>query len=357
MEVWDLFDENRKPLGKTGQRTAPMKKGEYHIVVVTCVVNTENKILLTLRAETKEKYPGTWENTGGALQAGENSREAAVRELSEETGIRIRETELTLLGSLKEEYAWIDFYIVKKDIDPERIVLQEKETVDAKWVTLNEMLEMGRRKQISPPIYQRICAVLPEMERYIGRKAQKESKKIIILGCSGSGKSTLAVKLGQIMGIPVVHLDALSWDAGWKRKPFSEFDRLTEAEIRKKEWIIDGNFPRTVEHRMDECDTVIYLDFKRWFCILSVLKRVIQNYGKPRPSMNAGCPERFDPGFLKRIWNFDKRSKAHYYGYMKTLKDTKLIVLKTRKEVHQFLKRAEKEGRFVKGNYKVQQKK
>lgn len=102
---------------------------------------------------------------------------------------------------------------------------------------------------------------------------------------------------------------------------------------------------------MDVCDTVIYLDFKRWFCILSVLRRVLTNYGKPRPSMNPGCPEKFDPGFLKRIWNFDRRSKAHYYGYMKKLSGTKLIVLKTRKEVNRFVKQVEKEGRFVRGNF------
>ena len=73
--------------------------------------------------------------------------------------------------------------------------------------------------------------------------------------------------------------------------------------------------------------------------------------------MNPGCPEKFDPSFLKRIWNFDRRSKAHYYGYMETLSDTKLIVLKSRREVGRFLEKVEKEGRFVEGNYKKQKKK
>ena len=357
MEVWDLFDENRIPLGRTESRAAPVKKGEYHIVVVACVVNSKNQILLTLRDRNKVKYPGTWENTGGALQAGESSREAAVRELFEETGIKVAQDDLTMLDSQKEEYAFIDFYIVKKDVPLEEIVLQKGETTDARWVTFREMLEMGRCGEIAPPIYRRMRTLAPKLIKFLGIRKVSESRKIIILGCSGSGKSTLAAKLGKQLSLPVVYLDALSWDAGWKRKPFEEFDRLAEAEIRKEEWIIDGNFPRTVEHRMDECDTVIYLDFKRWFCILSVLKRVIKNYGKPRESMNPGCPEKFDPSFLKRIWNFDRRGKAHYYGYMETLSDTKLIVLKSRREVGRFLEKVEKEGRFVEGNYKKQKKK
>lgn len=363
MEVWDLFDENRQPLGKRAGRRDPMVKGEFHIVVVVCVVNDRNEMLLTLRAPGKEKYPDTWENTGGALEAGEESRTAAVRELFEETGIQVGENELHLLDSQMEEYAFIDVYVVRKDVPLESLRLQEGETADARWASLSEFVQLGEKGIIAPPIYRRFLKFRPKMEAFLeeerrderypacrGKKRQ-ESKKIIILGCSGSGKSTLAKRLGEIMDLPVVYLDTLSWNAGWKRKPFEEFDRLTEAEIRKPEWIMDGNFPRTVEHRMDMCDTVIYLDFKRWFCILSVLKRVLTNYGKPRSSMNAGCPEKFDPGFLKRIWNFDRRSKAHYYGYMKKLTGTKLIVLKTRKEVNHFVKRVEKEGRYVSGNY------
>ena len=38
------------------------------------VVNDQNEILLTLRSPDKEKYPGTWENTGGALEAGEGKQ-------------------------------------------------------------------------------------------------------------------------------------------------------------------------------------------------------------------------------------------------------------------------------------------
>ena len=132
-------------------------------------------------------------------------------------------------------------------------------------------------------------------------------EKIIIIGASGSGKSTVARQLSAWWDIPVVHLDKLSWKEGWIRASNEEFDSLVEQELAKDKWIMDGNFPRTLKRRMDACDTVIYLDYPLWFCIFRVLKRVIKNYGKPRPDMNPGCPEKFDPGFLKRIWNFNRR--------------------------------------------------
>ena len=53
MEVWDLFDENRRPLGKQAGRREPIVKGEFHIVVVVCVINEQNEILLTLRSPDK----------------------------------------------------------------------------------------------------------------------------------------------------------------------------------------------------------------------------------------------------------------------------------------------------------------
>lgn len=167
MEIWDLFDENRMPLHKTQRRQEPMKPGEYHIVVVVCVVNSRHEILLTLRHPEKEHYPDCWENTGGSMLAGETSRQGAARELCEETGIRVREEELVLLGTVKEESAFIDFYVVKKDVALSEIVLQDMETVDAKWVTFEELKEMGETGTLAAPVYKRIKQLEKELQEMI----------------------------------------------------------------------------------------------------------------------------------------------------------------------------------------------
>ena len=73
MELWDLFDENRRFLYKQHNRQEPLAPGHYHVVVVVCVVNSKEEILVTLRHPAKETYANCWENTGGSVLAGETS--------------------------------------------------------------------------------------------------------------------------------------------------------------------------------------------------------------------------------------------------------------------------------------------
>ena len=163
-------------------------------------------------------------------------------------------------------------------------------------------------------------------------------QRIMIIGSGGAGKSTLARQLGEKLDLPVVHLDQLFWKPGWVEEPREVFDEELAKELEKPAWIMDGNFNRTISQRMARCDTVIYLDFDRVTCLLSVLKRVITSYGKTRPDMAAGCPERLDWEFLKWVWNFNKDGKRErYYRLLNEAKDVQTIVLKNRRMVKRFL--------------------
>jgi adenylate kinase family enzyme len=46
-----------------------------------------------------------------------------------------------------------------------------------------------------------------------------DAKRIIIIGSSGGGKSTLARQLGDITGLPVIHLDKVFWNPNWVETP------------------------------------------------------------------------------------------------------------------------------------------
>ena len=163
-------------------------------------------------------------------------------------------------------------------------------------------------------------------------------ERIIIIGCGGAGKSTLARKLGEVLDLPVVHLDKLFWKPGWVETTAEEFDALLAQELAKDQWIMDGNFNRTMPERMKRCDTIIYLDFSRCACLLGVLKRVITTYGKVRPDMGEGCPERIDLEFLKWVWNFNKNKRESYYKLLNEAENVETIVLKNRRAVKLFLK-------------------
>ena len=163
-------------------------------------------------------------------------------------------------------------------------------------------------------------------------------KKVLIIGCGGAGKSTLARRLGEKTGLPVVHLDQIWWEPGnWQHLSREEFDRRLALELEKPRWILDGNFNRTMEVRLEACDTVIYLDYSRWVCLGSWIGRVIRNRGKARPDMAEGCGEWFDPEMAKWIWTFNSKNRQRYYSLLDGLEGKQVIILKNRKQAEQLL--------------------
>lgn len=151
MELWDLYDKDRKPLGKTHVRGVPLKKGEYHLVVFVWVFNSTGQVLMTKRAPEKQSYPNLWEHTGGSVLSGETSRQAIVRELFEETGIRAEPEEFSLTESYCRTGSFCDVYFLKKDVPVSQLTMQPGETCEAKWVTRAELEGMIARNEVAAP--------------------------------------------------------------------------------------------------------------------------------------------------------------------------------------------------------------
>ena len=159
----------------------------------------------------------------------------------------------------------------------------------------------------------------------------------MIIGCSGSGKTTLSRALGEKLGLPVVHLDQLWWTGNWETVTREEFDARLQSVLEEPRWIIDGNYSRTIPMRLPKCDTIIYLDFNRWECLLGMFQRVSRWHGQKRPDMGGECRERFDPEFARWIWNFNKENRVRNYSWLAQAKHAKSIVLRNRREVKAFL--------------------
>lgn len=75
---------------------------------------------------------------------------------------------------------------------------------------------------------------------------------------SGSGKSTLAIRLGQKLNLPVIHLDNYFHKSREKIVTKNEWDKITVELVKRKEWVMDGFYPRTLDIRLEEADTVIF---------------------------------------------------------------------------------------------------
>ena len=147
MEFNDIYDKDRNLTGRLHRRGTPWKHGEYGLVVCVWVYDGKGKLLLTKRAKGKS-FAGTWENSGGAVKAGEMSLPAIARELFEETGIRAEEREFELIDSGSDGNTHYDYYCLKRDVPIQQIVLQPGETDDVKWVTFDQVHAMIRRKEI-----------------------------------------------------------------------------------------------------------------------------------------------------------------------------------------------------------------
>lgn len=173
MEQWDLYDGNRKKVSQTITRGEAIPAGLHHLVVGIWTVNSHGRVLLTLRHPQKEIYPNTWENSGGAAQSGESSLQAALRELREETGIEARPEELVELGIEKRDGAFVDSYLIHRDISLLDLKLQEGETVDAKWALPEEIEILCQNGQMARPVARRWYQLKDKIIKEIQKGEQK----------------------------------------------------------------------------------------------------------------------------------------------------------------------------------------
>ncbi|MEK7649052.1 MAG: AAA family ATPase [Patescibacteria group bacterium] len=164
-------------------------------------------------------------------------------------------------------------------------------------------------------------------------------KKILIIGISGSGKSTLAQKLSDHLHIPVIHLDQLFWKPGWIKEEKEVFEKKVLAAIARDRWIIDGNYTNSMEHWIQDADTIFYFDFPVWQCLWNVIKRRIMFHKKTRPDAANGCDEVLDLEFLKFIWNFPKNNALRIESILaRQPKEKKIVRFKNYMEIKLFLK-------------------
>ena len=99
-------------------------------------------------------------------------------------------------------------------------------------------------------------------------------KKVMVIGCPGAGKSTFARKLQELTGLPLYYLDMIWHKPDRTNISREEFDQRIREIVSQDAWIIDGNYNRTLELRMRECDTVFFLDYPLEVCLEGAASRI-----------------------------------------------------------------------------------
>ncbi len=163
-------------------------------------------------------------------------------------------------------------------------------------------------------------------------------KKIMIMGSSGSGKSTLAKELSQLLDIEAIHLDVFFHHFNWKTLSKEEQIVVHEKILKKDSWIIEGNWSKTLDSRINDADMIIYLNFSLSKCLYRVIARYLKNRKKERVDKPLGCKEKIDLQFILYVIEYHRKKKNEIKRYLKEeIKHKKIIIINSTKEKINFI--------------------
>ena len=165
--------------------------------------------------------------------------------------------------------------------------------------------------------------------------------RISIIGYSASGKSTFAKQIGEILNLPILHLDKVNFLANWKEREVEESKKIVADFIKNnKNFVIEGNFYKFSLERFKLSDKIIFFNFDRITCLCQAIERYNTYRGKVRESMSEGCYEKLDLEFLYWIL-IGGRTKDRIERYNKMIQEykDKIIVVHNRGEVNKLLEK------------------
>ena len=170
------------------------------------------------------------------------------------------------------------------------------------------------------------------MEKSEGGDA--EVKKIIVLGSPGAGKSTFARTLRELTGLPLYYLDQIWHEPDRTTVTRPEFDAALGEILAQDEWIIDGNYKRTVERRLAQCDTAFLLDYPVEVCLAGAAARV----GQEREEM-PWTETQLDPDLVQYIRDFAATQLPHDYKLLEQYGEgRKIVIFHSREEADAWLR-------------------
>ncbi len=162
---------------------------------------------------------------------------------------------------------------------------------------------------------------------------QKPKRRIIVIGCPGAGKSTFARKLRDMTGLPLYYLDMIYHKPDRTTVTREEFDQKLLSIMQTNEWIIDGNYQRTLSLRFKACTDVFFLDLPLDQCLKGAASRI----GTAREDL-PWIEQKFDPTFRQYILDFHKDQAPQLYELVEQYRKTRRItIFHSREEIDRWL--------------------
>lgn len=151
MELWDLYDRERRPLGITHERGKPIPEGAYHLTVHIAIITPDGRMLVQRRSPRKKHWGGLWDmSAAGSVTVGEDSATGASRELYEELGLSYDFSAMRPQFTINYRVGFGDVYVIEMDITEADIHFDGVEVVEVGFMSREEILASIREGEFIP---------------------------------------------------------------------------------------------------------------------------------------------------------------------------------------------------------------
>jgi shikimate kinase len=167
------------------------------------------------------------------------------------------------------------------------------------------------------------------------------ARRISVVGTSCSGKTTLARELAGRLGVAHVELDAIHWQAGWKKTQEDEFERRVREAVAAEGWVACGNYSAVRPWVWERADAIVWLDYS----FLRVMSQWARRTTRRMVTRERCCGdnveslvEHFRPGeglfwWILRTW---PRNRRRYPGLL-AASGRPHVRLRSPRETHRWL--------------------
>jgi adenylate kinase family enzyme len=178
-------------------------------------------------------------------------------------------------------------------------------------------------------------------------------RRIVVWGATGSGKTTLSRRLGEMLGLAVVELDAIRHARGWDSVDLEEVRTILTQRLEELSdgWITDGSYSSIMDAYLSRCDTIVWLHLPWRVSFQRLLRRTVPRaLLRKRLYSPKGPRESLVLTFLTRrsiLW----WSISHHRAHVRTVRErlaalppeVRFYELSSAKEVEAFVRAVEAE--------------